>query len=141
MPLKLAEFTHISKQLYHRQETGCFHLNIKCIPSNGVRKRRMIKQCICRCFPEQEEKKLTCLVYFNSRAICYFVQKPYEAGFKICGKKRKHNRLMLSHPFQAALPIQVLPWRVGYLGFSQDLRGFTGGEPKQLKSTDQQIYG
>lgn len=36
---------------------------------------------------------------------------------------------MLSHPLQAALPNQVLPWRVGYLGFPQDLSGVTGGEP------------
>lgn len=52
---------------------------------------------------------------------------------KSVGEKRKQNGLMLSHPFQAALPNQVLPWRVGYLGFSQDLRGITGGEPEAVE--------
>lgn len=40
---------------------------------------------------------------------------------------------MLTHSFQAALPVQVLPWRVGYLDFFQDLRGIIGGEPEAVE--------
>lgn len=95
----------------------------------------------CKCFQEWEEKELTCLVYFNSRTISYFVQQSYEAGFKICGEERNLIGLQLGHHFQTAHPIQVLQRRVGY--FLHHTGFFTGPgwahwlrNLKQLRSSD-----
>lgn len=77
------------------------------------------------------------MVYFNSRTISYFVQQPYEAGFKICGEKRKQIGLMLGHHFQStshsstAVQGRLLP--ASYLGSSQDPGGSLAKESEAVE--------
>lgn len=77
-----------------------------------MKSRGLFHSSTCGCFQEREERELTCLVYFNPRAISYFVQQPYEAGFKVCGEKRKQTVFMSGHHFQSTRVIQELWWKV-----------------------------
>lgn len=38
---------------------------------------------------------ITCLVYFNPRTICYFVNQSYKVGFKICQRNIKYIRFLI----------------------------------------------
>lgn len=143
MSLKLVTSHTVFRQSYHRQKTGPFHSNTIFIPSKRVTEEYL--SSTCKCFQEWEEKEVTCLVYFNSRTISYFVQQSYEAGFKICGEKRKLIGLQLGHHFQTAHPIQVLQCGVGFFlhhtgFFTAPGRAHWLRNLKQLRSTDWHLY-
>lgn len=69
----------------------------------------------CGSFQKLEKRELTCLVYFNPRTISYFVQQPYEAGFKVCREKRKRTGFRSGHHFQSTRVIQELRRKVQVL--------------------------